>query len=115
MVDSLEVARTLFDCATSYYYLCNFEQSVSLYGECLRILNSYDSPSNEEIEEKATLDEDVISKRNSFRRGIVLFCLVMAKAAIDFDSEASNLLNEAQIILSSCNDRIILAVSRQHF
>jgi tetratricopeptide (TPR) repeat protein len=33
----------------------------------------------------------------------------MAKAAIDFDSETSNLLNEAQTLLSGCNDKIILS------
>jgi len=108
-VDSLGVARVLFDCAISYYYLCNYEEAISLYGECLRILNSYDFPSNEENGEKTSPAKDDVSKSNSFRRGIVVYCLVMAKAAIDFDSEASNLLNEAQILLSSCNDKIILA------
>mmetsp|Transcript_22415 Transcript_22415/g.48576 ORF Transcript_22415/g.48576 Transcript_22415/m.48576 type:complete len:1615 (+) Transcript_22415:1-4845(+) len=116
-VDSLEVARVLFDCATSHYYLCNFEQSVSLYEECLRILKSYDIPSEEDDEEIAPSPKDAtttpspreVAKRNRFRRGIVLYCLVMAKAAIDFDAEASNLLNEAQMLLSSCNDQIILA------
>ena len=106
-VDSLEVARVLFDCGTSHYYLCNFEQAVSLYEECLRILSSL-TPSHEEKEEKAPSPTDV-SKSNSFRRGIVLYCLVMAKAAIDFDAEASNLLNEAQMLLSSSNDQIVLA------
>ena len=108
-VDSLEVARVLFDCATSYYYLCNFEQSVSLYTECLRILKSYDVPSNGKNDGKENFAKDEVAKSNSFRRGIVLYCLVMAKAAIEFDSEASNLLNEAQNLLASCNDKITLA------
>jgi tetratricopeptide (TPR) repeat protein len=112
-VDSLEVARVLFDCATSHYYLCNFDQSVSLYNECLRILDSYDThPSTEEEKngEKTPSSAgatDDVSKR--LRRGIVLYCLVIAKAAIDFDSDTSNFLNEAQTLLSGCNDRIILA------
>mmetsp|Transcript_26648 Transcript_26648/g.63910 ORF Transcript_26648/g.63910 Transcript_26648/m.63910 type:complete len:2683 (+) Transcript_26648:137-8185(+) len=108
-VDSFEVARVLFDCATSYYYLCNFEQSVSLYEECLRILNSYDCPSNEKKDEKRPPAKDDVSRNNKFQRGIVLYCLVMARAAIDYDDTASNLLNEAQILLSTCNDKIILA------
>ena len=90
-VDSLEVARVLFDCATSYYYLCNFEQSICFYTECLRILKSIDG------------------EMFSFRRGIVLYCLVIAKAAVNFDSEVSNLLNEAQNLLSGCHDKTILA------
>jgi len=106
-VDSLEVARVLFDCATSHYYLCNFEQSVSLYEECLRILKTYDSPNEGDEENTPSANND--SKSKTFRRGVTLYCLVMAKAAIDFDAEASNLLNEAQMLLSSSNDQIILA------
>ena len=103
-VDSLEVARVLFDCATSHYYLCNFDQAVSLYSECLRILKSF-----EENEDDSRSTNDSMEILSSFRLGIVLYCLVVAKAAIDFDSDASNLLNEAQILLSGCSDKIILA------
>ena len=90
-VDSLEVARVLFDCATSYYFLCHFDQSISFYTECLRILTS------------------VSGEKCSFRRGIVLYCLVIAKVAVVVDSEASNLLNEAQNLMSGCHDKTILA------
>ncbi len=90
-VDSLKVARVLFDCATSYYYLCNFEQSISFFTECLRILKSV---SGDEL---------------PLRRGIVLYCLVIAKAAVDFNAEVSNLLNEAQNLMSGCHDKTILA------
>ena len=108
-MDSLEVARVLFDCATSYYYLTDFHQSVSLYEECLRILSSHSFPSNESNDDKRAPANDDVSKGIRFRRGVVLFCLVMARAAIEFDSTASNLLNEAQILLSNCNDKIILS------
>ncbi|KAL7543830.1 hypothetical protein ACHAXR_013162 [Thalassiosira sp. AJA248-18] len=107
-VDSLEVARVLFDCATSHYYQCNFDQAISLYGECLRILKSYERPHGDNGG-KTDSSQDDASKITSFRRGVVLYCLVMAKAAIDFDSESSNLLNEAQNLLSGCEDKIILA------
>ncbi len=90
-VDSLEVARVLFDCATSYYYLCNFEQSISFFTECLRIL------------------ESVSGDESPLRRGVVLYCLVIAKAAVDFNAEVSNLLNEAQNLMSGCHDKTILA------
>ena len=90
-VDSLEVARVLFDCATSYYFLCHFDQSITFYTECLRILTS------------------VSGEKCSFRRGIVLYCLVIAKVAVVVDSEASNLLNEAQNLMSGCHDKTILA------
>lgn len=89
--DSLEVARVLFDCATSYYYLGNFEQSISFFTDCLRILISV---SGDEL---------------PLRRGIVLYCLVIAKAAVDFNAEVSNLLNEAQNLMSGCHDKTILA------
>jgi len=92
-IDSLEVARVLLDCATSYYYLRNFEQSISFYSECLRILKSIG-----EEEEK-----------DPFRRGVVVYCLVVAKVAVDFDSEISNLLNEAQNLMSGSHDKTILA------
>ena len=102
-VDSLEVARVLFDCATSYYYLCNFEQSVSYYGECLRILTSSDTSS--------CYDDDNmgVPMRNSRRRGIVLYCLAAAKAAIDVNTEVSETLKEARALLSECEDREVLA------
>ena len=108
-VDSLEVARVLSDCACSYYYLCNFEQSVSFYEECLRILKSYDRPVSEKTNEENLPSKDDALRSILYRRGIVLYCLVLAKSAIEFDNEASNLLNEAQTLLSSCNDKIILA------
>ncbi|KAL9178952.1 hypothetical protein ACHAXT_011925 [Thalassiosira profunda] len=116
-VDSLEVARVLFDCATSHYYLCNMEQAVSFYRECLRILDNSSVPSigemEEEMEEKPPSSEGdeahVAAKRNALRRGVVLYCLVMAKAALGFDSEASEMLNEAQTLLYGCNDSVMLA------
>ena len=108
-VDSLEVARVLFDCATSYYYLCNFDQSVSLYDECLRILKSHDLPAKIGNDEMKPPSADETPQSIAFRRGIVLYSLVLSKSAIEFDSEASNLLNEAQTLLSSCNDSITLA------
>ena len=108
-VDSLEVARVLFDCATSYYYLCNFDQSVSLYDECLRILKSHDLPAKVGNDEMKPPSTDETPQSIAFRRGIVLYSLVLSKSAIEFDSEASNLLNEAQTLLSSCNDSITLA------
>ena len=108
-VDSLEVARVLFDCATSHYYLCNFEQSVSLYEECLRILKTFQRPYKKQHEEQASSEVAINSKIHSFRRGTVLYCLVMAKGAVKFDAEASNLLNEAQMLLSSSNNQTILA------
>ena len=114
-VDSLEIARTLFDAATSYYYLCNFEQAISLWEECLRILSKYGAPTgNEDVDddtaEKETFSpKDYSTKTSNYRRGVVLYCLVLAKSAIGFDNETSSLLNNAQTLLSSCNDKVILA------
>ena len=93
MVDSLEVARVLFDCATSYYYICDFEQSLSLWGECLRILKAHD--------EKSSV---------SSRQGLVLYCIVLARCSLEQDdAETFNLLNEAQTLLSDCTDKTVLA------
>ena len=95
MVDSLEVARVLFDTATSYYYLCDFEQSVSLWSDSLRILTSHDTKKD----------------KSTMRQGILLYCLVLAKSALkqEYDPEAMNLLREAQNLLSKCSDKTILA------
>lgn len=70
----------------------------------LRILKSF-----EENEDDSHSTNDNMEIYSSYRHGIVLYCLVVAKATIDFDSDASNLLNEAQILLSGCSDKIILA------
>ena len=115
-VDSLEIARTLFDAATSYYYLCNFEQAISLWEECLRILSKYETPTrNDDVDDdtasaKGSLSpKDSSTKTSNYRRGVVLYCLVLAKSAIGFDNETSSLLNNAQTLLSSCSDKVILA------
>ena len=95
MVDSQEVARVLFDCATSYYYICDFDQALSLWGECLRILKTH------------TRDEKVSI---SSRQGICLYCIVLARCSLEKDdAETFNLLNEAQTLLSNCTDKSILA------
>ena len=93
MVDSQEVARVLFDCATSYYYICEFDQALSLWGECLRILKTHD--------EKVSVPS---------RQGICLYCIVLARCSLEKDdAETFSLLNEAQILLSDCTDKTILA------
>ena len=93
MVDSQEVARVLFDCATSYYYICDFDQALSLWGECLRILKIH----NEKVP-------------NPSRQGICLYCIVLARCSLEKDdAETFSLLNEAQILLSDCTDKTILA------
>jgi tetratricopeptide (TPR) repeat protein len=93
MVDSQEVARVLFDCATSYYYICDFDQALSLWGECLRILKTHD--------EKVSV---------SSRQGICLYCIVLARCSLEKDdAETFSLLNEAQTLLSDCTDKTILA------
>jgi tetratricopeptide (TPR) repeat protein len=93
MVDSLDVARVLFDCATSYYYICDFEQSLSLWVECLRIL-------------KANAEKVPVSSR----QGIVLYCIVLARCSLENDdAETFHLLNEAQTLLSDCADKTVLA------
>ena len=93
MVDSREVARVLFDCATSYYYICDFDQALSLWGESLRILKTHD--------EKVSV---------SSRQGICLYCIVLARCSLEKDdSETFSLLNEAQTLLSDCDDKTILA------
>ncbi len=104
-VDSLAVARVLFDCATSYYYAANFEQSVYYYGECLRTLNGYDNRAN------STLNDVSNSNYSSkcIHRGIGLYCLAAAKSAIAIDSEVSKTLAEAQALLSECKDKELLA------
>jgi len=93
MVDSQEVARVLFDCATSYYYICDFDQALSLWGECLRILKTHD--------EKVSVPS---------RQGICLYCIVLARCSLEKDdAETFSLLNEAQTLLSDCTDKTILA------
>lgn len=111
-VDSLEVARVLFDCATSYYYLCNFEQSASYYTECLRILTSSDSSVVNEDDNTPNPTKINVSKSGCFRRGVVLYCLTAAKIAISVDLEASKLLAEARVRLSECGDNELLAYTR---
>lgn len=93
MIDSQEVARVLFDCATSYYYICDFDQALSLWKECLRILKTH--------VEKVSVPS---------RQGICLYCIVLARCSLEKDdAETFSLLNEAQILLSNCTDKTILA------
>ena len=83
----------VFDTATSYYYLCEWEQAESLWLDCLRILRNQET------------DRSFAS-----RRGIVLYCLVLTRAAQkSYDSDMYSMLNEAQTLLSAANDKTILA------
>ena len=83
----------MFDTATSYYYLCEWEQAESLWLDCLRILGKQE-----------------IDGSYAMRRGIVLYCLVLTRAAQKtYDSDMYSMLNEAQTLLSTTNDKTILA------
>ena len=104
MVDSLEVARVLFDTATSYYYVCDFEQAVSHWNDCLRILKSHDGTKDSSLVETNT-------EKSLSRQGIVLYCLALARSAIEeeYQPETIHLLNEARSLLSSSKDKTIIA------
>lgn len=85
----------VFDTATSYYYLCEFDQAETHWLDCLRILRKHE------------IDE------NSFasRRGIVLYCIVLSQLAqkTTYESSMFTMLNEAQMLLSKTHDKTILA------
>jgi len=103
MVDSIEVARVLFDTATSYYYLCDFEQALSHWNDCLRILKAHTGGND-----KA---DDSEYRKSMFRRGIILYCLASARNAIadEYQPEIIMLLNESRSLLSSSKDNPIAA------
>ena len=84
----------VFDTAASYYYLCDFDQAEVHWLDCLRILRAHEN-------------QDVYS----WRRGIVLYCLVLNQSAhkTTYNSSMYNMLNEAQALLSAANDKTILA------
>ena len=85
---------TVFDTATSYYYLCDFDQAETHWRDCLRILKRHETDNT-----------------NALRRGLVLYCLVLNHYAHNtaYDSSMYGMLNEAQILLSKSNDKTILA------
>jgi tetratricopeptide (TPR) repeat protein len=85
----------VFDTATSYYYLCDFDQAEVNWNDCLRIIRTH------ETEEKSY----------AWRQGIVLYCLVLNRIACrtTYDANMFHLLNEAQTLLSTSSDKTILA------
>lgn len=101
LVDSLEVARVLFDTATSYYYLCDFEQAESLWKDCLRILRIHETTNGR-------VDDDVDNSdcKIKLRQGVVLYCLVLNQCAVskDYDAKTFTQLNQAQTLLANCEE-----------
>lgn len=85
---------TVFDTATSYYYLCDFDQAETHWQDCLRILKNHET-----------------NHSYAHRRGLVLYCLVLNHYAqkTSYDSSIYSMLNEAQTLLSTSYDKTILA------
>lgn len=90
----LNLLCAVFDTATSYYYLCDFHEAEIHWSDCLRILNCN-------------------GVDNSFkcRRGVVLYCIILSRTAqkTTYESDMYSMLNEAQTLLSTTNDKTILA------
>lgn len=85
----------VFDTAASYYYLCDFDQAQVHWSDCLRILR------NNEVDGGF-----------SWRRGVVVYCLVLCQAVqkTSYDPSIYSMLNEAQTLLSTKDgDKTILA------